>query len=63
LEDPKATREAVDRWRNMTTGDFVLRMFPGGHFFIHTSERAFLNTLAGDLLQIYQRLPSAIRGR
>jgi medium-chain acyl-[acyl-carrier-protein] hydrolase len=63
LEDPKATREAVERWRNMTTGNFVLRMFPGGHFFIHTSERAFLNTLAGDLLQIYQRLPSVIGGR
>lgn len=60
VEDPKATRDAVEQWRNMTMGNFVLRMFPGGHFFIHSSEKAFLQTLAGDLLQLDQRLSPAI---
>jgi medium-chain acyl-[acyl-carrier-protein] hydrolase len=59
LEDPKATGDAVEQWRHMTTGDFVLRMFPGGHFFIHTSEKALLHVLAADLLRINQQLAAA----
>lgn len=59
LEDPKATREAVEQWRSATTGDFILRMFPGGHFFIHTAEKTLLNVLASDLLRINEQVPTA----
>jgi medium-chain acyl-[acyl-carrier-protein] hydrolase len=45
LEDPGVSRRDAERWREQTTGGFVLRMPPGDHFFIYTSEQALLRAL------------------
>lgn len=33
-EDPKTTREEAEAWEQHTEGDFRLRVFSGGHFFL-----------------------------
>ena len=32
--DPKVTREEARAWSGLTSGDFSLRTFPGGHFYL-----------------------------
>ncbi|MEV3859889.1 alpha/beta fold hydrolase [Streptomyces sp. NPDC050095] len=33
-DDPMVTLTAAESWREHTTGDFDLRVFPGGHFYL-----------------------------
>jgi medium-chain acyl-[acyl-carrier-protein] hydrolase len=49
LSDDHATREQLDRWRAHTTKGFTLRMFPGGHFFVHGARTPLLGTVLQDL--------------
>lgn len=49
LADPKVSREQVDAWGRHTRGPFVLRMFPGGHFFLQDDRTLFLRTFSIDL--------------
>jgi medium-chain acyl-[acyl-carrier-protein] hydrolase len=39
--DPRLPREVMEPWREQTTNSFQLRILPGGHFFLPTSEEAF----------------------
>jgi medium-chain acyl-[acyl-carrier-protein] hydrolase len=39
------SQSELDGWRLHTTGRSEVRMLPGDHFFIHTQEELFLNTL------------------
>lgn len=52
--DPLTTLDEAEAWRRHTSGDFSLRAFSGGHFFLvdHASEVARLigDTLAGHLV-------------
>lgn len=61
IEDREVEREGLAAWSEMTVGPSNLRMFPGGHFYIHTSRAIFLQTFAGDLLQLYSQLRKAAR--
>ncbi|HKS15481.1 MAG TPA: alpha/beta fold hydrolase [Pseudomonas sp.] len=45
-EDDRASQEQLLAWRGETTGAFSLRMFPGGHFFIHQHEAQVLGVVA-----------------
>lgn len=36
--DPLAAPQEVGSWRNVTSGHFRLRVFPGGHFYLKDSE-------------------------
>ncbi|HEY3837596.1 MAG TPA: thioesterase domain-containing protein, partial [Bryobacteraceae bacterium] len=47
-EDPNLRREDLTRWGELTTGRFIQRQFPGGHFYLENSH-LFLRTLALDL--------------
>jgi medium-chain acyl-[acyl-carrier-protein] hydrolase len=49
LADPKVSREQTEAWARHTAGPFMLRMFPGGHFFLQDERALFLRTLAIDL--------------
>jgi medium-chain acyl-[acyl-carrier-protein] hydrolase len=55
-QDPHAIRSEMAAWRNQTTGDFNLRVFPGGHFFINEVREQLLATLTADLAT---RMPAA----
>ena len=55
-DDPRLPSEVVEAWREQTTGLFKMQHFPGGHFFLHTSENEFLGALGHDLAQIINTL-------
>ncbi len=52
--DPSLTREQLDAWREQTSAQSSLTLFPGGHFFLREAEAEFLAALERDL----GRLPS-----
>jgi medium-chain acyl-[acyl-carrier-protein] hydrolase len=49
LTDPKVQRHQVEAWARHTRGPFVVRMFPGGHFFLLDDRTLFLRALSTDL--------------
>ena len=38
LQDPQATRQDLEAWREQTTASFSVKMFQGDHFFLHLAE-------------------------
>lgn len=55
LEDHSVETERLAAWREMTTGICEVRMFPGGHFYLNSSQATFLQTFAGDLRRLCPR--------
>jgi medium-chain acyl-[acyl-carrier-protein] hydrolase len=49
LADPKVSREQLQAWDRHTAASFVMRLFPGGHFYLQEERAAVLRTLSGDL--------------
>jgi medium-chain acyl-[acyl-carrier-protein] hydrolase len=49
VADAKVTREAIEAWGRHTRGPFVVRMFPGGHFFHQSEREQFLRVFSADL--------------
>lgn len=48
-DDASATPDALSEWRQYTLGDFGLRTFSGGHFFVEYSRAAVLEAVRRDL--------------
>ncbi|MFI6099447.1 thioesterase II family protein [Lentzea sp. NPDC051213] len=46
--DPKAAVAEVEQWRERTTGDFALRVFSGGHFFLSDNRSAVAGLVSGE---------------
>ena len=44
-QDPLTPRKSVMRWHAMTTGDFTLRRFPGGHHFPKTQPQPLISAI------------------
>lgn len=44
-DDPKSTVDEAKAWAEETTGGFALRVFPGGHFYLATHQRAVLDEI------------------
>ncbi len=59
LNDQFVPREDLDQWHAQTTASFQLRMFPGDHFFLHSSQALLLQMLSRDLVQVISTLPPA----
>jgi medium-chain acyl-[acyl-carrier-protein] hydrolase len=49
-EDPTVSREELEAWRAQTSASFELRLFQGGHMYLHPGSDAFFTRLAEDLL-------------
>jgi medium-chain acyl-[acyl-carrier-protein] hydrolase len=49
LRDADVPHGELELWREHSTGSFSLKMFPGGHFFIHSDRSLFLAELAREL--------------
>jgi medium-chain acyl-[acyl-carrier-protein] hydrolase len=60
LNDQFVPREDLDQWREQTSGSFQLRMFPGDHFFLHSSQALLLQMLSRDLVQVISTLQHSI---
>ena len=56
-DDKRLPLDVIRAWKEQTAASFALREFPGGHFFIHTGERVFLDALAADLAKIIGLIP------
>jgi medium-chain acyl-[acyl-carrier-protein] hydrolase len=49
VADPKVSRAQLEAWGRHTAGPFVMREFPGGHFYLQEDRPAVLRTLSADL--------------
>jgi medium-chain acyl-[acyl-carrier-protein] hydrolase len=47
LSDKAAPREKLEPWREHTSTGFSIRMFPGGHFFLHQEHESVLSSIDG----------------
>lgn len=52
LQDREVSCDELEAWRVQTNASFVLEMFPGDHFFLHSAESLLLQSLSQKLLQI-----------
>ena len=48
-QDPETTNETLAAWRDQTRGNFKLRMFPGGHFFVQSERVSVLQVLSEEM--------------
>jgi surfactin synthase thioesterase subunit len=49
IDDPKGGKEELDEWRQYTTSQFTLRMYPGNHFYLAEHEREVIQAISQDL--------------
>jgi surfactin synthase thioesterase subunit len=49
VDDANVRREHLEAWRGQTSGDFAVRTFPGGHFYLQRSGPEFAAALAEDV--------------
>jgi medium-chain acyl-[acyl-carrier-protein] hydrolase len=49
LDDHGVPRRSLEDWRDHTTGPFVLRLFPGDHFFLETCRFPLLEAISKEL--------------
>ena len=49
-DDPWATPAELRAWQALTTADFVLHLFPGGHFYLNEQVQSLLATIANYLV-------------
>ena len=55
LGDPHTDRPKLEPWAEHTTGDFKLRMVPGGHFFVNEARDLILRAVFQDLMGVQRR--------
>lgn len=48
-EDVDENGEKLEAWRNQTRASFTLHLFPGDHFFVHSSQTSLLEVIAEHL--------------
>ena len=53
-DDPEAPHEDLPPWREATTRECRVHMFPGDHFFLHAESAAFVRCLSEDLADALQ---------
>jgi medium-chain acyl-[acyl-carrier-protein] hydrolase len=49
ISDPNIRREHLERWQELTTREFSMEQFEGGHFFLQTAQSELLGRLAAKL--------------
>ncbi|MFS4097113.1 thioesterase II family protein [Streptomyces sp. AF1A] len=56
--DPRVTAEQAAAWRDHTTAEFALRIFPGGHFYLGDHQAAVLTTVTAHIDALQGQGPS-----
>jgi medium-chain acyl-[acyl-carrier-protein] hydrolase len=54
LDDREVSSDELEAWREQTNASFVLKMFPGDHFFLDSAKPLLLQSLSQKLHQIVQ---------
>ena len=52
LQDEDVSVESLEAWREHTSAAFSLRMLPGDHFFLHSSQGPLLEVISRELRQL-----------
>lgn len=52
LQDHNVRYEEISAWREQTSRTFMLRMFPGGHFFLHSARVPLMRAVSHELVQL-----------
>ena len=52
VDDREVHPEFLKAWREMTSGPFTLRLFPGDHFFLQTAQASLIRAIADDLIRV-----------
>ena len=52
LEDAETPQENLAAWKVQTSKPFRLRMFQGGHFYLHTAQNQLLDEIVRDLTRL-----------
>jgi medium-chain acyl-[acyl-carrier-protein] hydrolase len=60
LQDTGVPVASLKAWQQQTSGTFKVRMFPGDHFFIHTSAE-LVHALRRDVVDLLQKIPARHR--
>lgn len=55
LQDKEVDRAALEGWRVQTAANFVLRNFPGDHFFLHSDRSRLLWVISQELISLVSR--------
>ena len=55
LQDQEVTRQDLEGWRVQTTAAFILRNFPGDHFFLHSDRSRLLWAMSQELNSLISR--------
>jgi medium-chain acyl-[acyl-carrier-protein] hydrolase len=61
-QDADILPEHLEAWRSQTSSSFTMQMFEGDHFFIHSAQDQFLQTLRKKLIQIVANIMPATPG-
>jgi surfactin synthase thioesterase subunit len=51
-EDPLVQAEDLAQWRQQTTRNFRMQLFPGGHFFMKSHSRMLIEEIERDLANV-----------
>ena len=51
LDDPEMGQRHLEAWQSQTSQQFLIKMFSGDHFFLHTVEESLLSELSRELSQ------------
>lgn len=62
LEDDEVGHDEIQAWREVTSGDFSMNMFPGDHFFLHSAQTQLLQTLSNKLQPLVDCVSSQQQG-
>lgn len=49
LQDPEVSCDDLEAWREQTNANFLMQMFEGNHFFIHSAQLTLLRFLSQEL--------------
>ena len=56
LQDRNVDRPSLEAWREQTSGEFLVRMFPGDHFYIESQQGLFFQLLGRDLTGVIEQV-------
>lgn len=54
LQDTHVEQDTLVAWKEHTTSDFTMHMFPGDHFFLRSAQRLLLQTLGLKLQRVFR---------
>ncbi len=55
-QDDRVSGEDLAAWRGQTCSTFMLRLFPGDHFFLHSARSLLIQAISQDLIRLLDQI-------